>query len=176
MTTATNSPRRKSREPTAGSMMERKIVSVSAASPLSEVERLLAEHRIGGMPVVDAAGRAIGVVSYRDLFDRYAEDPDARPRHGPAFYRLSTEQMDEEDYEGISELVDSEETAADVMTPEVIAVDRAAPLSEVVRTMVERSVHRVLVTEGEDHRLVGIIGSMGVLAAVHGCGGARARR
>jgi len=59
-------------ELTAGDVMERKIVAVAPSSPVSEVERLLTEHRISGMPVVDASGRAIGVVSYRDLLDHDA--------------------------------------------------------------------------------------------------------
>jgi CBS domain-containing protein len=175
MPAAVKSRRAPKAEPTAGSIMERRIVSVSSSAPLSEVERLLAEHRISGMPVTDGAGRAIGVVSYHDLLDRYAEDPDARPRRGPAFYRLSSAHMDDEDFESFSVPPESEETAGDVMTPEVISVHRKAGLADVVHTMVERNVHRVLVTDGGDGRLVGIIGSMAVLAAFDGRGRARGK-
>ena len=76
---------------TAADIMAKRVVTVSPGAPLSEVERVLSENRVSGVPVVDSAGRALGVVSLRDLIDRYAEDPDARPRRGTNFYRLPTE-------------------------------------------------------------------------------------
>ncbi len=72
-------------------------MTVSRTALLSEVERLLTENRISGMPVVDDAGRAIGVISVKDLLERYEEDPDARPRNRPDSYRMVTEELAEED-------------------------------------------------------------------------------
>jgi CBS domain-containing protein len=147
-------------------LMERRIVTVSPTSPLSEVERLLTEHRISGMPVTDSAGRPIGVVSYRDLLDHYAENPDARPRRGPGFFRLSTEHLADEDFEAFTVPEESEDTVEDVMTPAIVDVATDAPLKEICRTMVKNSVHRVLVTDTASGKMVGILSSLGVLAAV----------
>ncbi len=153
--------------PTAGEVMETKVVTVSRAAPLSEVERLLTEHRISGRPVVDVAGRAIGVISYRDLLEHYEEEPETRPRHTPDYYRISTEELRDEDVEiGFEVPQESEDTAEDAMTHEVIHVPSDASLEKVGRTMVERSVHRVLVTDPETEKVVGIISSMGLLAAM----------
>jgi len=151
---------------TAKDIMEKRIITVSPSAPLSEVERLLTENRISGMPVTDAQGRAIGVVSYRDLLDHYAENPDARPKRERAFYRLSTEGMADEDIESFEVPPESEDTVLDVMTPEVIRVGPDATLHEVARTMSSHSIHRVLVVERESEKVVGIISSMGVLAAL----------
>jgi len=151
---------------TAKSVMERRIVTVGRTAPLSEVERLLTENRISGMPVTDAAGKAIGVVSYRDLLDHYAENPDARPRRTRAFYRLSTEHLLDEDFESFEVPEESEDTAQDVMTPEVIHVRSDAPLKDVCRTMGEHEVHRVLVTDPESEKVVGIISSLSLLKAM----------
>ena len=153
-------------EITAGRIMQTRIVTVSPTAPLSEVERLLTEHRISGMPVTDSAGRAIGVISYRDLLDHYAENPEARPRRGPGFFRLSTEHLADEDFEAFTVPEESEDTAEDVMTPEVIHVQRDATLRQVAQVMVEHAVHRVLVTDGSSGRVVGIISSMAMLAAI----------
>ena len=151
---------------TAGSIMQTRIVTISPSAPLSEAERLLTEHRISGMPVTDSAGRAIGVLSYRDLLDHYAENPDARPRRGPGYFRLPTEHLADEEFEAFSVPEEAEDTVEDVMTPEVIHVDRDTPLREIARKMVENGIHRVLVTEPRSGRVVGIISSMGMLAAM----------
>ena len=151
---------------TAGSIMQTRIVTISPSAPLSEAERLLTEHRISGRPVTDNAGRAIGVLSYRDLLDHYAENPDARPRRGPGYFRLPTEHLADEEFEAFSVPEEAEDTVEDVMTPEVIHVDRDTPLREIARKMVENGIHRVLVTEPRSGRVVGIISSMGMLAAM----------
>jgi CBS domain-containing protein len=166
MTTATKRRGADNDAVTAKDIMERRIVTVSPSAPLSEVERLLTENRISGMPVTDAQGRAIGVVSYRDLLDHYAENPDARPRRERAFYRLSTQHLLDEDFESFEVPEESEDTVEDVMTPEVIGVGPDATLREIARTMSSHSIHRVLVVERESGKVVGIISSMGVLAAL----------
>lgn len=166
MKTATSHKRPPWAEITAKDIMEKRVITVAPTSPLSEVERLLTEHRISGMPVTDSSGRPIGVVSYRDLLDHYAENPDARPRRGPGFYRLSTEHLADEDFEAFTVPEESEDTALDVMTPAIIDVGVDAPMQEICRTMVKNSVHRLLVTDPGTGRMVGIISSLGVLAAI----------
>ena len=151
---------------TAKDIMAKRIVSISPSSPLSEVERLLTENRISGMPVTDSSGRAIGVVSYRDLLDHYAENPDARPRREPGFFRLPTEHLLDEDFESFSVPPESEDTVADIMTPAIIDVTTDSPLPEVCRTMAKHSVHRVLVTDMGTGRMVGLVSSLSVLAAI----------
>lgn len=146
--------------------METKIVTVGRSAPLSEVERLLTENRISGMPVTDAAGKAIGVVSYRDLLDHYAENPDARPRRTRAFYRLPTEHLLDEDFESFDVPEECEDTVEDVMTPEVIHVRATDTIEAVCRTMGEHRIHRVLVTDPRTERVVGIIGSLALLTAI----------
>ena len=150
----------------ASHVMQKRIVTISPTAPLSELERLLAEHRISGLPVTDSAGRAIGVVSYRDLLDHYADEPESRARRGPGFFRLSTAHMEDEDFESFEVPEESEDTVADVMTPEVISVKSDASIREAARTMAEHTVHRVLVTDPENGRVVGIVSSLDVLGAI----------
>ena len=42
-------------------------ISVTPETPLRDVARLLSEHHISGVPVVDVEGTCIGVVSDADL-------------------------------------------------------------------------------------------------------------
>ena len=99
---------------TARDIMQSDVITVPYATPLSEVERTLSDNRISGAPVTDEAGHIIGIVSIRDLVERYAEDPDARPRRGNGFYHLSSEEMLDEDFESFE--VPAESAAVDRRT------------------------------------------------------------
>jgi CBS-domain-containing membrane protein len=44
------------------------VVAVQAMTSVEEIARLLMHHAIGGVPVVDARWRVIGIVTKRDLF------------------------------------------------------------------------------------------------------------
>jgi CBS domain-containing protein len=145
--------------------MQSNLVTVASTAPLSEVERLLAEHGIGGAPVTDEVGRIVGVISARDLLDRYIEDPDARPRRGHGFYHLSSQELEDEDWDSFEVPEESEETARDVMTEEVFAVDAADTVGAVARRMIELKVHRILVTD-RGGRYVGIITTFDMLRAM----------
>ena len=65
-----------SRHATVGAVMTRTTYCVRPDVAAARVAALLLEHRLGGMPVVDAAGRPIGVISKTDLL-RHAHDGDA---------------------------------------------------------------------------------------------------
>jgi CBS domain-containing protein len=151
--------------------MRRDVVTVSYAAPLSEIERVLTDHRISGAPVVDEAGALVGVVSLRDLIQRYSEDPDARPRRGPGFYHLSSEELLDDDFDSFEVPEESEETAADVMTGGIYAVPADAGLATVAATMARHGVHRLLVTDGG--AFVGLVGTLEILRALRGRARAR---
>ena len=48
-------------------VMTREVISVAPETSLRDVARLLVDHQISGVPVVDAEGTCIGVVSEADL-------------------------------------------------------------------------------------------------------------
>jgi IMP dehydrogenase len=47
-------------------LIERQVVSVEPDTSVTDVERLMNEHRIGGVPVLEA-GKVVGIVSRRDV-------------------------------------------------------------------------------------------------------------
>src|SRR5207302_5680654 len=97
-------------------------------------------HRgISGAPVIDEAGRPVGVVSRADILvhDREAVDCGA-----PA---------DDEEEAGADRV-------CDIMTPAVFCVSPDAPASRVVREMTELKVHRLFVVDG----LGGLVGVISV--------------
>jgi CBS domain-containing protein len=55
---------------TAGELMTRDVVTASPETPVEELARALLKHQIGGMPVVDAAGVLVGMVSGFDVISK----------------------------------------------------------------------------------------------------------
>ena len=51
-------------------IMTRRVISVPPTMPTAEVARLIRERRITGLPVVDAQGGVVGIVSEIDLATR----------------------------------------------------------------------------------------------------------
>ena len=149
---------------TARDLMRTDVVTVSYATPLSEVERRLSDHRISGAPVTDEAGHIIGIISLKDLIQRYAEDSDARPRRGAGFFHLSTEELLDDDFDAFSVPAEAEETAGDIMTGDIFSVPVGAGLKEIAQAMLDHGVHRVLVQE--DGRYVGLVSTMEILSAL----------
>lgn len=151
------------RELKAADIMQTNVITVTEDAPLSEVETLLSENRITGMPVTDEAGDLVGVISVTDLIERYTEDSDARPRRGRGFYDVSTYGLEEEDLETFEVPKESEETAGSLMTAEVLTVPAEMTLRLVAKEMVKHKVHRLLVSEGK--KTIGIISTMDLLRA-----------
>lgn len=57
-------------------VMNPSVISVSEEAPLSEVIRLLGEHSISGLVVVDHSGQMVGIISQSDLVRSWREGSD----------------------------------------------------------------------------------------------------
>jgi CBS domain-containing protein len=149
---------------TAGDVMRREVVTIDRGTPLAEVERILDDQRISGAPVTDGSGTIVGVVSLRDLVERYGREPGPYPRRAPAFYDLVSDETLEEDLDRLETPPEAEETAADVMTGEIYAVPEGADLRAVARAMTKHRVHRLLVERAG--RYVGLVSTLEILEAL----------
>ena len=58
--------------------MTTRVLTARPTMPIKEVARVLSEHRIGALPVLDVDDRLVGVVSQFDLLARQA-DPVPEP-------------------------------------------------------------------------------------------------
>lgn len=144
-------------------VMQRNVVCVQASDPLEEVERVLADERISGVPVLDEDGQMLGVLSAKDLVRRHAEDTEVPEDLGFQDTVLEAEDTEPVAYRRSQR---GELVAGDVMTTEVVTIAPDQDLVAVARTMVERQVHRLLVVE--HGRLVGIVSTMDLLRPLAG--------
>src|SRR6516165_9043104 len=123
-------------------------VCISPEASITDAIRLMLERKFSGLPVVDAGGCLVGIVTEGDLLRRTETGTQRkRPRWieflmGPG--RLATEYV---------------QTAGrkvnDVMTAEVRTVTEDAPLDEIVHLMEHHQIKRALVVR--DSKLVGIV-------------------
>jgi len=67
-------------------VMTTNVATVGEGAPFKQIVRILAEWRISALPVLDAAGRVVGIVSEADLLhkEEFPEGPGGRDRSKPA--------------------------------------------------------------------------------------------
>jgi len=61
-------------------LMTRDVVTASPDDEVGTVARRIVEHRIGAVPIVDADGAPLGIVSYVDVLRRLAEEAEEDAR------------------------------------------------------------------------------------------------
>jgi CBS domain-containing protein len=127
----------------AAELMTPNPVSIRESATVREAIELLTRRGISGAPVIDRAGRPVGVVSRADIL---VHDRESVDHVAPA---------DDEEESGADRV-------RDIMTPAVFCVSPDAPASRVVREMTELKVHRLFVVD-ELGVLVGVISVLDVL-------------
>jgi CBS domain-containing protein len=63
--------------------MAKKVIVASPEATLIDVEQLMARHQVRRIPIVDAAGKPLGIVSMNDLAIESVQ-PDTAMKHGPS--------------------------------------------------------------------------------------------
>jgi CBS domain-containing protein len=134
-------------------------VSIHRDATIPEALALLTDRGFGVAPVIDEAGRPVGVVSRTDILIHERECARrARPSDDYSWDDFSEPSWTE----GFSIEVTDPTTVAEIMTPAVFTVPLATPVQEVVKRMLELKVHHLFVVDA-DMALVGIISPMDVL-------------
>lgn len=141
-----------------GELMNPDVVVLRPEMTVPEAQEVLASKSVSGAPVVDAAGRVIGVVSQNDLVRKTAH-PDSVAKAGQFFSSI-------EDYQEIGEtpVAPASMHVSDVMVKRVYSVSRDTGAAVAANIMRERRIHRLLVTDRGV--LVGVISSLDLLRVV----------
>lgn len=131
-------------------LMTRKVVAVTADLRIEQLILLLIHENISGVPVVDASGRPIGIVSKTDLV---ADDYDWAELREEA-RRLNGDEMFVE-HPFVSSTVADIMTSGALTAPETMTVPAAAAL------MADSHAHRLPIVNEADE-LVGIISTLDI--------------
>lgn len=125
---------------TVGELMSSNPIVVSADAPLAEAARLLEQHHVHGLPVVDALGGLVGVVSQTDMLraratdDLWARWPGLRVRH--------------------------------LMTSPALTIAAEAGIAEAAARMERERVHRLIVVGPDGLTPVGVVSTTDLVHAM----------
>jgi len=149
----------------ASDVMSKNPISIGEQLTVHEAVVFLTERRVSAAPVINDAGRPVGVVSEADILrhDReHAEHVYWRPQKevDRELTLPSGEHLDDGSFE--VEVPDVTRVR-DIMNPVVYSVRRTTPASEVVQQLVTRKIHRLFVVD-DDGSLVGVITTLDVLS------------
>jgi CBS-domain-containing membrane protein len=141
----------------AADVMTRHVISIAPDATVEDAVKLMLDRGISGIFVVDKDGHLAGVVTEGDLLRR-SELGTGRQRSWWLKLLVSPGRQAEDFTRSHGRKV------ADVMTPEVVAVDSDAPLTDIVELMEKHRIKRVPVTDKE--RVVGVVSRADMLRAL----------
>jgi len=130
----------------ADEVMSRPVVSIPQTLSIQATAHRLAEAGISGAPVVDEAGRCVGVVSASDLVRFLDRGPPGISRPDPLLEAPAA-------------------AVARYMTTDVVTASPDTPLGELARAMLDAHIHRVLITDADGLPL-GVVSSTDILAVL----------
>lgn len=147
---------------TAAALMTSHVVSIDQDAPLHQAVATLVDRGFSAAPVIDEAGRPVGVLSMTDVVvhDRNAVQF-AKPV--PEYYLKSDLQAElGENVGGFQVEVTDRTCVRELMTPVVFSVRPEVPARQVIEEMLHLRVHRLFVIDA-DGVLVGVISMSDVL-------------
>jgi CBS domain-containing protein len=141
----------------AADVMTRRVISVAPDASIEDAVKLMLDHRISGLMVVDADGHLAGVVTEGDLLHRSELGTDHQRSWWLRLLVSPGKQADEFTHAHGRKV-------SDVMTPDVVSVDADAPLSDIVELMEKHRIKRVPVTQLD--KVVGVCSRADLLRAL----------
>jgi CBS domain-containing protein len=138
-------------------IMSPRVISVTPDAGILEAIRLMLQNHISGLPVIDASGALVGVVTEGD-FLRRGETGTERKRSRWLEFLIGPRRLADEYVHTHSRTVE------DVMTPEAVTIDENAGLDEAVEIMESRRVKRLPVVRSG--QVVGIVSRANLLHAL----------
>ena len=140
-------------------IMTRSVISVTPDASILEAANVMLRWHVSGLPVVDAAGKLVGIVSEGD-FLRRGEIGTQRKRGRWLKFWLGAGQA------ATDFVHENGRKVSEVMTRDPFTIAEDTPLGEIVTSMETNGVKRLPVMRGE--KLVGIVSRANLLQAVAG--------
>lgn len=140
-------PRRR----TVADVMTRRVHIASPDTPFKLLVRLIEENRVSAVPIVDQAGRPVGIVSESDLLTKERR---SELSHGKDVFHFGKRRELKAKADAL--------IASELMTSPPITVKATLPLADAARLMQERNVRRLVVVD-EQGRIAGIVSRSDIL-------------
>ncbi|MBW4574914.1 MAG: CBS domain-containing protein [Aphanothece sp. CMT-3BRIN-NPC111] len=137
---------------TVADVMSHDVIVVQPQTPLNEAIQIIADRRIGGLPVVDDAGQLVGVISETDLMwqETGVEPPAYIMFLDSVIYLQNPAKYERDLHKALGQ------TVGEVMTSDAITVNPEKPLREAAKLMHEKNIRRLPVID-DSGKVVGIV-------------------
>ena len=129
-------------------IMTQHVITISADAPIADAVDAMLRHHVSGLPVVDASGDLVGIVSEGD-FIRRAEIGTQKKRGRWLSFLVGADRVAADFVHAHGRKV------GDIMTTEPLTISEDTPLDELVEIMESNKVKRLPVMRG--NRMVGIV-------------------
>ena len=140
-------------------IMTRSVITVTPDDTILTAAKLMLERHVSGLPVVDTAGKLVGIVSEGDFIRRSEIGTQKKRGRWLKFLLGAGEAATEYVHEHGKKI-------SEVMTRDPITITEDTPLGEIVNSMETNGVKRLPVMNGT--KLVGIVSRANLLQAVAG--------
>jgi CBS domain-containing protein len=141
----------------ASDVMTGRVISIEPTATVAQGVRLMLQHRISGLPVVDNAGRLVGIVTEGD-FLRRGETGTQRRRPRWLEFLIGPGKLADEYVRTHGRKIE------EIMTLDPVTVREDTPLEDIVQLMEKRRIKRVPVLRGQT--LVGVVSRANLLHAL----------
>jgi CBS domain-containing protein len=138
-------------------VMTRKVLSIEPNAGVLQAVRSMLQNKISGLPVVNADGTLVGIVTEGDFLRRVETTTERRRPRWLDFLAGPGRLADEYVHTHARKI-------ADIMTPEPYTVTEDTPLEDVVQLMEKHRIKRLPVVRGK--LLVGIVSRANLLHAL----------
>lgn len=138
-------------------IMTKSVISIGPDDTVVRAVRMMLQNRISGLPVIDSAGRLVGMVTEGD-FLRRVETATERKRPRWLEFLAGGGQLANEYVRTHARRV------SDVMTTDPVSVTEDTPLEDVVTLMEKRRIKRVPIVK--DGKVIGIVSRANLLHAL----------
>lgn len=125
--------------------MTRHFITIRATDSFHNALRLIKEHRVTALPVIDEGGQLVGIVTEKDLLHAAPS-----PTTSLSIYEVN--------------YLLSKTLVAGLMSKPVISVEQNLPLEEAARLMVDNKISSLVVTSGAE--VVGMITETDIFAVL----------
>lgn len=155
----------KSVVPVANDIMSCDLLTVYEGWTIYRLAEFFIKHQISAAPVIASDHELVGIVSVGDVFRFHSLDDGEKGNVMRNHYRDSCGQdINSEDLRAWVKDADKNCTVHQIMTPEVIAVDKQTTIDQVIDLLLDRHLHRIFVTE--QNKIVGVITAMDLLRSL----------
>src|SRR5262245_36988588 len=147
-------------ELTVKDVMRRQVPVAAPATAIAELARLMVEHRVPGVPIVDE-GELVGIVTEADLIQREAtvDFPEVATIFDAVISADAGTPLEEELRRVLAT------TANELMSSPVISIREFASLSELATLMMQRRINPIPVVD-EGRQIIGLATRSGLVEAI----------